>query len=102
MSEVAATNPSGAARPPVSPFGARNPDARARRIARALISDIIVYNPERRDQAIEQGTVRTEFKDEILKSWKEYVDQVGEDMARATPHFRNALNDLLAKGTKVF
>ena len=83
-------------------FGAQDPDARARRIARALVSDMVVYNPERRDSALSAGTLRLEFKDEILKSWNEYVEQVGEETARGTAHFRNALNDLLAKGEKLF
>nr|PZN91237.1 MAG: hypothetical protein DIU52_03205 [bacterium] len=79
-----------------------DPDARARRIARALVSDIVVYNRERCERSLQEGTLRTEFKDEILKSWEEYVQQVGLEMARSTPYFRDALNEILAKGQKVF
>jgi len=89
----------------VSRAGARassDPDERARRIARALISDIVVYHKERCERSLQTGTLRTEFKEEILKSWDEYVEQVGLEMARATPHFRDALNEILAKGQKVF
>ncbi|HYE98206.1 MAG TPA: zinc-ribbon domain-containing protein, partial [Planctomycetota bacterium] len=32
-----------------SPFGANDPAAKARRLARALVSDIVTYFPERRD-----------------------------------------------------
>lgn len=81
---------------------ASDPDERARRIARALISDIVVYHKERCERSLQTGTLRTEFKEEILKSWDEYVEQVGLEMARATPHFRDALNEILAKGQKVF
>ncbi len=66
------------------------------------MSDIVVYHPERRARSLEAGTIRTEFREEILKSWEEYVEQVGEDMAKKTPYFRDALNEILAKGEKVF
>lgn len=85
-----------------SPFGSSDPASKARRLARALISDIVTYFPERRDKALADGTVRREFTEEIKKSWEEYVAQVGEQMARSTPYFREALNDILAKGQQVF
>jgi len=90
------------ARQPGSAFGPQDPQTRARRLARALVSDIVVYHPERRERSLAAGTLRSEFRDEILKSWDEYVEQVGEDIAKKTPFFRDALNDVLAKGQKVF
>jgi len=83
-------------------FGPQDPDTRARRLARALVSDIVVYHPERREKSLEAGTLRTDFREEVLKSWEEYVEQVGEEMAKKTPFFRDALNEILAKGRKVF
>jgi predicted Zn finger-like uncharacterized protein len=85
-----------------SPFGSSDPDAKARRLARALVSDIVTYHPERRDQALANGTLKREFLEEIKKSWEEYVGQVGNDTAKSTPHFREALNQILAKGQAVF
>jgi len=67
-----------------------------------LISDIVVYHPERRDRSIAEGTLRQEFREEIRKSWDEYVAQVGADTARRSPHFRDALNEILAGGRSVF
>lgn len=78
------------------------PMDRAQRLARALVSDIVVYNPERQQSSSAAGTLKTEFRDEIRKSWQEYVQQVGMETARETPYFRNALNDILAGGKKVF
>jgi len=89
----------GAAR---SPFGAANPNAKARRLARALVSDIVTYHPERRDKSLADGTIKREFMDEIKKSWEEYVGQVGAETARGTTHFRDALNEILAKGQTLF
>jgi hypothetical protein len=83
-------------------FGRKDPHARAQRIARALVSDIVAYHPQRRDEALARGTMRTEFREEIMKSWEEYVAQVGDDLARETSYFRDALNDLLARGQRVF
>lgn len=85
-----------------SPFGSSDPNAKARRLARALVSDIVTYHPERRDRALADGSLKREFMEEIKKSWEEYVGQVGAEMARSTPHFRDALNDILAKGQQVF
>jgi predicted Zn finger-like uncharacterized protein len=91
-----------AASAPRSPFGAADPNAKARRLARALVSDIVTYHPERRDQSLSNGTLKREFLEEIKKSWEEYVGQVGQDTAKSTPHFRDALNDILAKGQQIF
>ncbi|HEX8361845.1 MAG TPA: zinc-ribbon domain-containing protein [Longimicrobium sp.] len=94
--------PAAPAAPRANPFGANDPGAKARRLARALVSDIVTYHPERRDQALQNGTLKREFMDEIKKSWEEYVGQVGPELSRSTPHFRDALNEILAKGQTVF
>jgi hypothetical protein len=83
-------------------FGTRDPNARAQRIARALVSDIVAYHPKKRAESLAKGTMRTDFREEIMKSWEEYVAQVGNDLAKSTPFFRNALNDILASGQQVF
>jgi hypothetical protein len=83
-------------------FGTRDPNARAQRIARALVSDIVAYHPKKRAESLAKGTMRQDFKEEIMKSWEEYVAQVGTELAKSTPFFRNALNDILAAGQQVF
>lgn len=99
---VAAAAAAPAARPVRSFFGAQDPNARAQRIARALVSDIVAYHRDRRDRALATGALRNEFRDEVLKSWEEYVAQVGDELAKGTPHFRRALNEILADGNRVF
>jgi predicted Zn finger-like uncharacterized protein len=91
-----------ASAPGRSPFGASDPNAKARRLARALVSDIVTYHPERRDKALADGTLKREFMEEIKKSWEEYVGQVGAETARGTTHFRDALNEILARGQSLF
>ncbi len=83
-------------------FGKRDPHEKARRLARVLVSDIITYNPERYLRALENDTLQEDFDEEIRKSWAEYVDQVGSDIARDTSYWKDALNDLLARGREVF
>lgn len=90
------------ARAPRPPFGQLDPDARARRLARALISDVAAYHPERQERGLRDGRLKELFQDELKKSWQEYVEQVGLEMARSTPYFRDALNEILAKGKRVF
>lgn len=90
------------ARPPINPFLANDPNAKARRLARALISDLITYFPAKRDEGIRNGTLKEVFKEEIKKSYHEYSDQVGKEFADSTDHFRNALNEILAGGNQIF
>jgi len=83
-------------------FGSRDPKARAQRIARALVSDIVAYHKQRVEETLASGTIRSAFREEILKSWDEYMAQVGPELAKGTPFFRDALNDILARGQRVF
>ena len=91
-----------AARTPINPFLANDPHAKAKRLARALVSDLVTYFPQKRQDGLRDGTLKQLFKDEIQKSYEEYVAQVGREFAETTPHFQEALNDLLAGGQKVF
>lgn len=48
------------------------------------------------------GTLRELFREEIKKSYEEYVEQVGKEFAESTTHFQEALNDILAAGQQLF
>src|SRR5437868_5473400 len=87
---------------PVNPFMVQDPKQKARRLARALVSDLVVYHPEKRQQGLRDGTLPQLFKDEIEKSWQEYVEQVGAEIAKSTSFWVEALNEILAGGNKVF
>jgi hypothetical protein len=87
---------------PVNPFMVQDPKQKARRLARALISDMLVYHPEKRQQGIRDGTLPQLFKDEIQKSWLEYTEQVGAELAQSTPFWTEALNEILGGGHKLF
>ena len=90
------------ARTPINPFLANDPNAKARRLSRALISDLVTYYPQRRDEGLREGTLKELFREEIKKSYDEYADQVGREFAESTTHFQDALNDILGGGQKMF
>jgi predicted Zn finger-like uncharacterized protein len=86
----------------VNPFLAQDPATKARRLARALISDLVVYHPARRADGLRDGTLKLLFEEEIRKCWEEYTEQVGMEMATGTTYFTDALNEILADGQRVF
>lgn len=85
-----------------NPFLQQDPATRARRLARALVSDLVVYHPEKRQRGLADGNLKELFAEEIRKSWEEYTEQVGEDLAGTTPYFTEALNEILAEGHPLF
>jgi len=92
--------PEPAAAPPV--FGRSDPHERAARLARVLVSDMMTYHCERYLRALESGTLKADFEDEIQRSREEYVDRVGEDIANGSTYFRDVLNEVLARGEEIF
>lgn len=87
---------------PFNPFLSHDPKQKARRLARALVSDLVVYHPEKRERGLEEGTLKELFDAEIKKSWEEYEEQVGKELAESTTFFNDALNEILGDGSKVF
>ena len=86
----------------INPFLNADPGQRARRLARALVSDLVAYHPQKRDDGLRDGTLRQLFREEIKKSYEEYVEQVGRELAESSPHFQDALNEILGGGRKLF
>lgn len=101
MSSSATETPAMGKRP-INPFLRADPAQRARRLARALVSDLVAYHPQKRDEGLRDGTLRQLFREEIKKSYEEYVEQVGRDVAEHSPYFQEALNEILAGGRRLF
>jgi predicted Zn finger-like uncharacterized protein len=89
-------------RRPINPFLTRDPSLRAKRLARALVSDMVAYYPAKHSEGLEKGTLKELFREEIKKSYEEYIAQVGADFARSTTHFQESLNEVLGAGKKIF
>ena len=91
-----------AQRRPINPFLANDPNQKGRRLARALVSDMIAYHPTKREEGLRNNTLKQLFREEIKKSYEEYIEQVGREFAESSTHFQDALNDVLAGGRKIF
>ena len=96
--------PEAAPAAPAAPiqFGKRDTHEKAKRLARVLVSDMIVYHRDKHTQSLAAGTLKDDFADEVEKSIEEYVDQVGQEIHDTTEYFKEALNEILAKGQEVF
>jgi hypothetical protein len=80
--------------PPPSPDPELSADvARAERLARIIVSDIVLYNPERFEAALRSGDVveamatemeegRTHFRERIAERIRERRDFLGEELRR--------------------
>jgi predicted Zn finger-like uncharacterized protein len=75
---------------------------RSKRLARVFVSDILVYNKEKRDKALSNGDLMTVFGPEIKKAWEAYKEKIGSSLPESSRYFRDALNEILADGRKIF
>ena len=75
---------------------------RAKRLARVYVSDILVYNQEKRDRGLADGDLMTVLGSEIKKAWEAYKEKIGSEVTESSVYFRTALNDILADGQQVF
>ena len=71
-------------------------------LARALVSDIMVYNRDLYDKAKDEGNLLEALGAEIKKSWELYKEKVTPEVANSSNHFRDALNEILADGENIF
>ncbi|MFO7916242.1 MAG: zinc-ribbon domain-containing protein [Candidatus Krumholzibacteriales bacterium] len=75
---------------------------RAKRLARVFVSDILVYNREKRDKALAEGKLIQVLGPEIKKGWEAYKKKVGPEIKEANIYFKEALNNILAEGEELF
>jgi len=82
--------------------GMKKKKERAKRLARVFVSDILVYNQEKRDKALAEGTLMSVLGAEIKKGWEGYKSKIGSGMTESTGYYKDALNEILADGQKLF
>ncbi len=75
---------------------------RSKRLARALISDLIRGREGERKKSLEEGTIILIFGDSIRRAWEEFGRQAPADFEDAPRYFREALNEILAEGKPLF
>lgn len=75
---------------------------RARRLARVLASDMLIYNRELVDQARKSGDLQEVMAAEIKRSWDLWNSRFPKEIVEGTDLFREALNEILAGGEDIF
>jgi len=76
--------------------------ARARRLAKALASDLVLYNKARVEQGLKDGTLVELLGPEIRRSWEYYKQQIPQHIVESTDYFKEQLNTIVGKGMKIF
>jgi hypothetical protein len=74
----------------------RDPEV-ARRIARAVVSDIALYNAKKVEEGIAKDTLFDLLREEIEEGRNYYNSRVDPEIARSANHFNEALIDVLVK-----
>jgi predicted Zn finger-like uncharacterized protein len=75
---------------------------RARRLAKALASDLVLYNQEKVEQGLRDGTLAQLLGAEIRRSWEYYCQQIPKHIVESTDYFREQLNKIVGKGKEIF
>ncbi|MDH4226306.1 MAG: hypothetical protein OEV59_00930 [Deltaproteobacteria bacterium] len=73
-----------------------NPEAAAR-LARTIVSDIVLYNKEKIQKGIQNDNVFEVLADEIREGEKLYNTRVDPELIKTTNFFNKALVDILIK-----
>ena len=71
----------------------------ARRIARAVVSDIALYNAKKVEEGIGNDTLFDLLREEIEEGRTYYLSRIDPEIARSTNFFNFALVDVLVKPT---
>lgn len=94
-------------KPPAPPAGEMSEEdkkwhERARRLAKALASDLVLYNQEKVEQGLRDGTLVRLLGSEIRKSWEYYCQQIPKHIVESTDYFKEQLNKIVGKGKEIF
>jgi predicted Zn finger-like uncharacterized protein len=76
--------------------------ARARRLAKALASDLVLYNKARVEQGLREGNIAQILGPEIRRSWEYYCQQIPKHIVEKTDYFKEQLNTIVGRGKKIF
>ncbi len=76
--------------------------ARARRLAKALASDLVLYNKARVEQGLREGSIAQLLGPEIRRSWEYYCQQIPKHIVESTDYFKEQLNTIVGRGKKIF
>lgn len=69
----------------------------AKRLARTILSDIVLYNQAKVKEGIEKDTLFEVLTEELAEGKKYYDSMVDEDIRKSTNLFNEAVVDVLIK-----
>ena len=75
--------------------------ALARRMARAMISEMLLNHRRERDDCLERDEVLSRFGPAIVSAFELYREKVSPDLPVASRLFREAVNDILGDGRRL-
>jgi predicted Zn finger-like uncharacterized protein len=75
---------------------------RARRLAKVLASDLVLYHKDKVEQGLREGTLAKLLGTEIRRSWEYYCQQIPKQVVESTNYFKEALNRIVGKGREIF
>ncbi len=75
---------------------------RARRLAKALASDLVLYNQDKVEEGLREGTLAKLLGSEIRRSWEYYCQQIPKHIVDGTDYFKDQLNKTVGKGKEIF
>ena len=93
---------------PSPPVGVRAADdlptdhLKARRLARIIVSDIALYNPEKVEEGVRQGSIDSLLADEYAEGVALYEQRVAAEIRAGTDYLAEAWQQLLEKKQREF
>ena len=77
-------------------------ERRARRLARALLTDLVRGRDGERKKALSEGTLLLIFGERLETIWRDYRGRLPREYPEAKAIFREAVNDIFADGKQLF
>ncbi|MBJ6799678.1 response regulator [Geomonas propionica] len=95
----AATAPAAAAAPaqPAAPAQLPEEQVKARRLARIIVSDIVLYNQAKVEQGVREGSFYELLADDIREGEYLYQQRVSQQVRDTTSFLKDAFDELIAK-----
>ncbi len=75
---------------------------RARRLAKALASDLVLYNKDKVEEGLRENTLARLLGAEIRRSWEYYCQQIPQHIRDSSDYFKEQLNKIVGKGKEIF
>lgn len=77
--------------------GESKEDEAARRLARIIVSDIVLYNKKKVDEGIRSNTFYDLLKEEIEEGRKHYLSRVSEELQKKKDYYKEAFEEFIKK-----